>query len=159
MAAAAAVLFFFLRVPAPLPAYSPRLEGESRSVRGEPAQTEGLPVFTSTSLLRLTAQPAKTVKGAVKAQVFFSRLAGDGDLHPLDAQPDIAESGAARLEGRVGREIQIPPGEWRLWIVVGRPGAIPAVDELAAALRAGRLRGDGWQAISRDLRVDGRASP
>jgi hypothetical protein len=74
-------------------------------------------------------------------------------------EPSIAESGAARFEGRVGREIQIPPGEWRLWIVIGRPGRIPSADELAAALRARQTRGDGWQAISRDLRVVDRASP
>jgi len=165
VAAAAAVIFFvhsFIVVPPPppLPPYTPNLDRGAQAKRGgEPVPAKGLPIFTPGSLLTLTARPAKTVEGAVTARAFFSPLAGDGDFHSLDMEPRIAKSGAVQLQGSLGREIQIPRGSWSLWIVVGRPGKIPSEGALAAAVRAGKPRGDGWQAISQDLRVEDRAPP
>jgi hypothetical protein len=162
-AAAAAVLsFLFLRAPAaPLPVYTAALEGGVQAMRGtEPGPAGGLPVYYPNSSLTLRAFPVKSAQdpaAALEARAFFGRR-GSGDLRPLGAKPEI-ESGAVRFRGRLGREIQIPPGLWRLWIVVGRRGEIPPADELAAALHAGRSRGDGWQAMSEDLRVDERAAP
>jgi len=160
VAAAAAVLFFFLHSPAaPLPVYTAALDGGARAMRGgEPVPAKGLPVFVPGSLLTLRAQPPKTVEGPVEARVFFGPLAGDGDLHPLGT-PTIAKSGAVRFQGTLGQEIQLPSGTWRIWIVVGRPGKLPSVAELAAALSTGQTRRDGWQALSADLRVDDRAPP
>lgn len=162
VAAVAAVLFFFVRSPtAPLPLYTAELGGGDQSLRGsEPEPSSGLPVFVPGSLLTLNVRPQKTVAGPVEARCFVSPLSGGGELRPWEPEPPLEiRNGAVRIRGTLGREIQLAPGAWRTWVVVGRPGGIPSARELAGELRSGRIGHADWQAVSAVLRVDDRASP
>lgn len=165
VAAAAAVLFLFIhKPPMPLPVYEARLEGGAQAMRGgEPGPAKGLPVFVPGSLLTLNVRPRQAVEGpasSVEARGFLGPLSGSGEILPWKPEPPFEIKGAfVHLRGTLGQEIQIPPGMWRIWIVVGRPGKLPSADELAAALSTRQTRRDGWQALSADLRVDDRAPP
>jgi hypothetical protein len=148
-AAAAAGLFLLLRGPAlgpPLPVYTAaKPAGGIQVFRGEENPDR---VFTPGSQLMLVVKPQHAVTGEVEAQAFLAR----GDEW-ISWRPEIkiAESGSVRLQGELGREIQ--PGDWKVWVAVGRPGDLPSLDELQAEVRAGRTRDDRWQAVSADLRV------
>jgi hypothetical protein len=161
-AAVAASLFFLLRGPAlpPLPVYTAELAGGAQTYRGREAAPNGPQVFVPGSPLTLTVTPETAVQGGVEARAFLSPLAGKGDLQAWEPAPPLesTEQGAVRLQGTVGQEIRLSPGDWRVWIVVGRKGGIPSLERLRAELRAGRTRGAGWRAVSTDLRV-ARASP
>jgi len=162
-AAVAAGVFFLVRTPAlpPLPGYVAELSGGVRTNRGgEPGPTGGLQVFVPGSPLSLTVTPQTSVQG-VEARVLLSSLTGKGDVLPWEPAPrlEITDQGTVRLQGTLGQEIQLSPGDWRIWLVVGRKDRIPSVKELQADLRAGRTRDADWQAVSKDLHVSARASP
>jgi hypothetical protein len=112
-------------------------------------------VFSPGSVLTLDASPEQAVTGPLEAQAFAERGA---ELVPLELRPQV-ENGAVRLRGTVGQEIPLPPGDWRIWVVVGRPGKIPSREDLQAELRAGRIRHDDWQAVSKELRVENQTAP
>lgn len=160
VAAIAAALFLFLRVPASLPQlplYTAELSRGDQAFRGEPGPATGLPVFSPGSVLTLDAAPRQPVTGAVEARAFLAR---GGEIVPWEPAPPFkVANGAVRLQGTLGREIRLPPGESRVWIVVGRQGKIPPLEELAGELRAGRTRNAGWQAVHADLRVEDHAPP
>jgi hypothetical protein len=159
----AAGVFFLMRPPAlpPLPVYVATLSGGAQAYRGgEPGPTSKLQVFVPGSPLSLTVTPQTAVQD-VDARVFLSSLSGKGAILPLKPQPrlEITAQGTVRLQGTLGQEIQLSPGDWKLWLVVGRKDRIPSVKELQAQLRAGRTRHAAWEAVAKDLRVAARASP
>ena len=160
VAAAAAVLFLLLRTPAssPLPLYTAELSGGTRGSRGAAEPAAGVPIFGPGDRLTLKAIPQQAAAGPVAATALLARGA---DLAPWDPPPPlaVAASGAVLLDGTVGREVRLPPGSWRIWLVVGPRGRLPAADEIAADLRAGRTRRAGWQAVPVDLRIADRAAP
>jgi hypothetical protein len=164
-AAVAAGLFLVLRGPAlpPLPVYNtPELTGGAQDYRGGREASSSRPqIFVPGSPLTLTATPRTAVQGAVEARAFLSSLSGRGDVLPWMPEPrlEVSDQGSVRLQGTLGGEIQLSPGDWRIWIVVGRKGGIPSARQLQTELRAGRLQGTAWQAVATDLRVVARASP
>jgi hypothetical protein len=163
-AALAAGLFLVVHPPGaplpPLPIYKVDPILGVQSQRGEPTVSTGLPVFGPGSLLTVNARPSKPVEGPVEARGFVRPLSGGNAVVPLDPQPPFKiENGAVRLRATLGQEIRLTSGDWRLWIVVGRPGKIPTASALAEELRAGRAGRADWQAVPADLRVDDRAPP
>jgi hypothetical protein len=152
-AAVAAALLIFLRGPSsqpPMPVYTAELTGGTKAFRGEEGPSKGPQVFVPGSLLTITASPEQNVK-PVEARSFFVR-----GRELVSLKPEVADvTGAVRLRGTLGTEIRLSPGDWRAWIVVGRPGGIPPMNELLKELRAGRTRHRSWQAVSQDLRVEG----
>jgi hypothetical protein len=163
-AAIAAGLVLIIHPPGaplpPLPKYKVDPILGVQSQRGEPAQTSGLPVFVPGSLLTVSAHPSKPVEGPVEARGFVSPLPGGGAIVLLAPQPPFKiENGSVRLRATLGQEIQLPPGDWRLWIVVGRPDKIPPASALTRELRAGRTGRADWQAVPADLRVADRIPP
>jgi hypothetical protein len=108
--------------------------------------------------LTVEAVPRQTVTGPVEASFFLER---GGKLTPWKPTPSFFEiaDGSVRLHGTVGTDFRLEPGDWRIWVVVGRPGKTPSLDELRTALRAGRTGHADWQAVSADLRIASRASP
>jgi hypothetical protein len=157
--AVAAALLLFLRTPA-TPSldtlYAAELSGGAQALRGGDAEPSR--VFVPGSLLTLVLSPNPPVSDPVEARGFLDRGTG---LVPLEPEPafEIGSSGAVRLRGRVGEEVRLPPGEQRIWVVVGRPGKIPSVRELESELREQRTRHEHWQAVYADLRVEDRPSP
>ena len=162
-AMAAAALFLLLRTPgfSALPVYTAELSGGTQAVRGgEPGPAPGVQVFVPGSLLTLTVRPERTVEGALEARSFLASATGAGEILPWNPEPRFEMAGGSvRLRGTLGREIRLPPGTWRIWVVVGRPDKLPSASELASAVRAGRTRQAAWQAVSVELRVDQQASP
>lgn len=161
-AAAAAAVFFRVPPPAmpPLPGYESSVSGGVQASRGgTPGPVNGLQVFVPGSPLTITATPATSVQN-VEARVFLSSLARPGFL-PWEPEPplEITNQGTVRLQGTLGQDIQLSPGDWRIWIVVGRKGRLPSGKELQAELRTGQARHADWQAVSAELRVKARASP
>jgi hypothetical protein len=162
-AAAAAGVLFLVRTPAlpPLPGYEAELSRGAQSYRGgEPGPASGLQVFVPDSPLTLTVTPSTAVHD-VEARALLSSLSEKGDILPWEpkARLEITDQGVVRLQGTLGQEIQLSPGDWRIWIVVGRKGRIPPLKEIQDELRAGRPRHIDWQAVAKDLRVAARASP
>jgi hypothetical protein len=154
-AVAAGVLFFFLRAPAlpPLPVYSLATLVPDRSTRGgEPGPVSGTPVFAPDSVLTVVASPPGTVTLPVDAESF---LAQGGELRPWE-RAERSPDGAFRFSGQLA---QYRPGDWKVWIVVGRPERLPSAHELQTRLQAGRTRTADWQAISEDLKIGAGASP
>lgn len=160
-AAVAAGVFFLVRGPAqsPLNVQVTEFSGGVNESRGNEPKSSGLPIFVPGAPLTFAVTTASFVPG-VEARVLLSPLSG-GEFLALEPAPhlEITEQGAVLLQGTVGREIQLPPGDWRLWIVVGRKGRIPSVKELQAELREGRTRNGDWEAVAKDLRMAARASP
>lgn len=155
-AVAAAALFFVVRGPAsypPLPVYALAPIGGDQAFRGGTEPATGTPVFSPGSLLTFNVRPQQVVAGPVEAYAFASR---GKEWVPLGKERG-SENGSVRLRGTLGQDISLPPGDWTIWIVVGRPGKIPATDDLQIELRAGRTRHDDWQAVSGDLRIEGRS--
>jgi hypothetical protein len=169
-AAAASVLVLVVRGPAtmpPLPLYSAQLSGGIQTFRGESGPATGPQLFAPGSPLKLVVTPEQTVAGEVEARALLARGAkGVSCLQAPPAPPappaprlDISADGAVLLEGTIGEDIRLPPGPWRMWIVVGRRGKIPPASELATALCAGQMHHHLWQAVSADLRVADRRPP
>jgi hypothetical protein len=129
-AAATAALALLLRLPVappPMPGYVAELSGGIQAMRGDqPGQT---PTFSQGSRFELVARPETAVSGPVETRYFLGR--GD-TLSPWSAPEVITTDGSVRIAGTVGREILIPPGEWTLFVVVGRPGRLPDAAELRA---------------------------
>jgi hypothetical protein len=156
-------VFFLVRVPGlpPLPGYEASLTGGVQASRGgEPGPASGLPVFVPGSPLSLTATPHTSVQ-SVEARAFLSSLSKTGDFLSWEPEPhlEITDQGTVRLQGTLGQDIQLSPGDWRIWIVVGRKGRLPSGKELQAELHTGQARHADWQAVSAELRVKARASP
>ena len=150
-AALAAALLLFLRVPAslpPLPLYTAELSRGDQTFRGEPGPSTGLPVFRPGSLLTLDVSPQQPVAaGIVEAHGLVVR--GE-ELVSLKPEPQV-ENNAVRLRGTLGQEIQLPPGERTIWIVVSRPGKSPSASDLQDILRPRRARQADWQAVCDDV--------
>ena len=154
-AAVAAGLLIVLRgpssQPAPIPAYTVELSGGAQTSRGEAGPTSGPQVFVPGELMTITAQPERSV-GPVEARGFFVR---GGEIVPWKPQPETNRAtGSVRFRGTLGTDIRLPPGDWKAWIVVGRPGRIPPMDDLMTELGAGKIRNEYWRAASMDLRVE-----
>lgn len=152
-AAAAAIVVALLRPAAPLPDYTAKLTGGAQTFRGsEPAPASGQPVFVPGSQLTLVATPLEPVEGRkLETRRFLSPQTGTGDLTPWTPEPQIGKSGSVRLRGTLGREIQIAPGAWTVWVVVGRKGRLPSEDELRSELLAGRSQPADWRSVCNDL--------
>jgi hypothetical protein len=161
--AVAASLFLLVHGPAlpPLPAYSvDPLSGDKASRGGESVPPGGLPVFSPGSMLELKVrpQPPSRIQGPLEARAFRVPVGGAGvDWVP---EPGFAvENGAdgtVRLRGTLGETTQLPPGMWKICVVVSRPGKAPDERELPAALGSEHA---GWQAAcTQPLRIEGRPS-
>lgn len=133
------------RAPTPLPGYSVELAG---GVHGErsPDLPPPVPVFETGTRFELTLRPRTRVEGRLEIRGYLAP--GDRpdrfDLEPWLTREAPPGRGAVTIDGIVGEDIDLRPGEWSLWMVVARPGAMPEIDELEADLTRGVTRGQGW---------------
>jgi hypothetical protein len=151
-AAAAGVILMvnvFARPPA-LPMYGAlELEGGIERMRGGSAPATLL--LAPGSSFKLTVRPNTAVQGKLAARAFLER---GGELRPWDLpEPVIPESGVVKIEGTMGREIDLGAGLWTLWVVVGRPGKLPDADGLRPYLGRGGVQTRDWIARSAPVRV------
>lgn len=151
---AAVLVFFVVRgsvdATRPLPEYRAELSGDREIRSGSGAPREW--VLSPGSRFDLLLRPATAVSGDVEVRFFLER---DGELRrwqpPFDAHPN----GSVEVVGTIGDQIELEPGRWTLWALVGRPGKLP---EMTADLRAGleneRPRTTRyWRILRADLRI------
>ena len=137
-AAAAAALILVVLRPGPqawssLPAYDLQLAPGVQELRGAPVpETAGaVPDFAPGSRFELVLRPERAVSGEVAARAFLAR---EGEPPaPWHVPVEVAPSGAVRLSGVLGQDLDLAPGSWHLWLAVGRPGHLPAAEDLATA--------------------------
>lgn len=156
-AAVAAGVFFLVRGPAypPLPQYQmARLEGEKVIRGGEPSPSNEAPVYTPGSPLTITTNPFTPVTGPVDARAFLSRSTGHEDLEPWKPNKVKIENGSVSIEGVLGDDLQISPGEWVVWTVVARPRNIPKPGEVQARLRSRQPANKPWREVCSDLQAE-----
>jgi hypothetical protein len=151
-AAVAAGVFLLWGPVSPVPfAYEARFNAGDQTLRGgEPGPANGIPTFSSGSRLELNVSPLHPIPGQVEAQAFLSPSAGEEDLKPWkpESRFKIAEKGGAvRLVGTLGQDLQLPSGDWTIWIVVARPRKTPGAGEIQSRLRSGRPSHEPWRSV------------
>jgi hypothetical protein len=151
VAAAAAAIVLLARLPSPLPGYSlAQIGGGARPTRGEAAAgTEWAPGDRFQATLRPETEVDRP--GSLAAQAF---LAGNDGLRPLEARHEVSDQGAVRIEGRLDE--QAPPGDWTLWLVVGRRGELPNPAVLHPVPGSAVRRSRHWVAVGVELRIRSR---
>lgn len=153
----AAILVLVLRGPGalpPLPDYQPHPSGGVQAMRGA---TDDLGTLVPGSSFDLVLTPQTAVSGEVGVRCFLARDARGAGLRSWPV-PEAAiqkrPGGAVKIHGTVGREIVIPPGDWTLWAVVGRPRRLPDAAALRAHLTQGRARAPDWEALKIALKAE-----
>ena len=150
-AAAAAALLVLLRAP-PLPAYSlAEISGGSRATRGEATEAgEWAPGDRFEATLRPHTEVTRA--GTLQARAFLLR---GGELRPLRVRCQFDRRGSVKLEGSLDRDLS--PGNWTLWVVVGRRGAAPNPTDLRSLPASEPVHRRGWVAVPVALRIASRA--
>ena len=142
LAAVAAVLLVMMMRPSslpPLPSYAMTLEGGNQDFRGGEPEIGG--AFVPGTLLTVYAEPDQPVTGPVEARGFAVC-----DKQWVQLNAEAKTSGNVRLQGEVGKDIRLPSGTCKIWLVVCRPGKLPTVDELRGTLDADQFQHAGCQA-------------
>lgn len=119
LALAAAVGALFLR-PAPRPDYQLSVEAGEQALRGP--EGAAAQVYRAGSRFEVVLTPRRAVTSAPALVVF---LDGPGGPRPYPGPVERAPTGAFRLIAEIGRELVLPPGEWRLLCYVGPEGHLP----------------------------------
>ena len=147
VAAAAAAVFMIGMRPSgeggPLPAYAVSASGGVAELRGgKPEATEaGGTTTTPTerlraeSELRVICRPDSAIAGPVAVRAFFVQGA---DVDEVTPAVQLAATGAAELRVRGADLVGRHRGHGNLRVVVGRPGAVRAVDARMVAESAHR---------------------
>lgn len=155
--AASLLLFFRPLVMRPLPLYMAELSAGDQELRGSEHQPGELPSFSPGSLLTLRLEPEEAPDGEVEVRCcFFLRGA---EVVRWRAKVEQGAAGVVRVRGALGKDFALSPGDWTVWVVVGRSGKIPREAELVAALRAGSVEQKSWRAESKHLRVEETLGP
>ena len=154
-AAVAAGLYFFVPWPPSSPLQlnygSPAISIPSEFRGGEPG------LATPGSEVDLLVRPQTAIDGRGLAVRGYLAHAGSGEIRPWELKSEVSKLGVVTLHGTLGKELS--PGIWTLWIVIGRKDKLPTARDLQSNLIARRTRDADWQAVSRDLLIEARASP
>jgi hypothetical protein len=135
-----------------LPGYGLMLEGQVTLMRGEAPPPQAAP-FAQGNHFRLVLTPETRVEGAVVARGY---VLTDGEPAPFVAPAArISPDGAVLIEGDVGRDVQLPHGDARLLVIVGRESKLPDPSALAERLgAAGEAQSDDWAAWMLPVRTE-----
>jgi hypothetical protein len=134
-----------------LPGYGLTLEGQVTLMRGEAPPPATAP-FATGNHFRLVLTPEQRVEGDVIARAY---VLDGGEPEMLAAAPKISGDGAVLIEGEVGRDVQLPPGDSRLLVIVGRESKLPDASALAARLGvSGQEQTSDWAAWMLPVRSD-----
>jgi hypothetical protein len=148
-AVAAAVLVVLIRILAPaLPDYEPlQVTGVSdlRGGEGGPDIPSAAPGGLFTVPLRPRTEPPAGQR--LEAGCFLSR---GGEVRRMKARSKPDPGGSVLMHCAVPADV--PPGDWTLWAVVGRPGDLPGPEELRSQA-GGEVRRWDWVALSKEVRI------
>lgn len=120
---------------APPPAtlgYSYVLGGE-QAMRGDEEPSTRVSFVQGTGFA-VTFRPEDRIPGPVTARIYVADDAGVRRLEAPEAR--ASDTGAMRIDGVVGTNVRLPPGNSVLLMVVGRPAALPDGEELLRRLKA-----------------------
>ncbi len=147
-AAAAAAFMVLARAPA-LPSYAvAEVSGGTATMRAErPGER---PVFAPGDPFEVGARPLTAVPGGERPEGACF-LARDREFRRLETDAEADSSGAMKLSGRIDPDVE--PGLWRLWVVVGWPGKLPAPADLRASIEAGSTHGRAWVANPQEIEI------
>ena len=148
VALAAALLLFFLRPSLVVPPYRLQVLGGELSVRGERDAGTLHSVYRAGSRFEVVVVPETPVEAPVDLAVYFE---GPGGVRRYDGPIERAPSGAFRIVGELGRDLQLTSGEWRLLAVLAPRGHLPA--HLEGAVRS------HLSVLEHHFRVEGPAAP
>jgi hypothetical protein len=158
--AAASVVVFSIGIRPALPDYTVQVQAGEARLRGgaaaAPETAAGGPAAGSAADVLLSAgdslvvrvRPETPVTAPIEARWFAARR-GEVPRQLRGAGAEGSSNGAVRLSGTVGHDLDLTPGVWSLWVMVGRTGALPD----AALLRAAGAAAPGWTRRNRDWRV------
>ena len=115
--------------------------------RGEVMET---PTLHPGDSFQASLRPETAVPRArsLHAEGFLLRGA---ELRPLNVQTELDPSGAMRVTGTL--DADLAPGQWTLWLIVGRRGSLPDSERLRSFRAAGPFRERNWVALSAALDV------
>jgi hypothetical protein len=157
-AAAAAALFLLLHEPGPgtmppVPTYLAEVSGGTRAFRVEEGPSTGPHVFEPGDRFQVVLRPGtKTAGEGLEARCFLLR---SGDLRRLEARVQVDPGGAVRIEGSIG--LDLPPGDWTLWAVVGRQGELPDPADPRFLTARAEVRQPNWVALPTEIRIHSRS--
>jgi hypothetical protein len=122
-------------------------------MRGEVPPPQAAPFAQRQPLSVSSSPPSTRVEGVVVARGY---VLSDGEPAPFVAPaPRISDDGAVLIEGEVGRDVQLPQGDARLLVIVGRESKLPDPGALAERLgAAGQAQNDDWAAWMLPVRTE-----
>jgi hypothetical protein len=154
-AATIALVFAWPRTAyAPLPEYALTVNAGTKTLRGADKVQPTTPSFNNGSTIVLVLRPATAVNGPFETAA-YAVSTGTGVVS-LPMKIELDERGAARFSGVLGVSLRLSPGEWTVFVAIGRPGALPTAQELGAAVDADMTfpRGDGYILQSAKIRIE-----
>jgi hypothetical protein len=109
----------------------------------------GPPVLSRSERFEMVVDPTNQVTGAIGVRAF---LLQDDTVRPWDPPVEVERGGTVRVEGPVDRLFAgVPPGDWDVALVVGRPETLPSA--AADVLRARSASADGGDAAYHLVRM------
>lgn len=161
LAAAMTVMFFVSSLADPLPNYAPeRLAGISEDRGSVPALVAGggTPVYFRGNEIPLVAEARIEPGEKPEAQLFY--VAEDGRLSGSKLAPRIDNGGMrVAFSPIVGDDLELPPGNWRLVVVIARPGKWPDSTTLLEAVKSGGQTAKYWQVLVYPVKVESLGAP
>jgi hypothetical protein len=135
----------------PLPGYDLTLQGQSAFRGTEPTASPERVAFANGTRFELLLRPETTIPEQIDARVWW--IGQDGP-RALPVEPSVANRGLLLIDGEVGTDWVLPPGDAELLVVVGRTGSLPDARALLRRLdTARRLDTDDWDAWRIGIRV------
>jgi len=122
-------------------------------MRGELGEAEVL-VFAPGDPVQVVLSPLTTTSRVKKleARCFLSR---DQEVHLLEVQSEPDSGGSVRMKkGTI--PLNVRPGAWTLWAVVGRPGKLPEPADLRSLSAERQIRQRDWVASPREVLIQAR---
>ena len=147
---AAAILLLALAWPEPLPHYDAmRLsEGVLPTRTSDSGPDEGPSVFVPGRRLFLRIEPDTAPESPPTARAYLRHA---GELRALSASTlQVESNGVVSLQGIVGTDLLMPPGESDLIVSVARPWMLPSRADLA---KGDSSSGWGWTALRRKIQI------
>ncbi len=155
--AVAAVLLQQPAQPPALAAYTLQIDDRMRQ-RGNEAGDATVVNYGPGDAFLLTARPDTAVDEPVRIHVFADT--GDGPVLLSLPAARTASSGALQIAGTVGRDVPLPEGQSLLYVVVGRPASLPAIEDIVSTLADQPRAADrDWTAWQYRLTVEQDAQP
>lgn len=144
-AAMVAAALFLLLPSGPMPHYILREPPSLQANRGLAEIPLGAPIVADGMYLDLEAIAAFEPETLPAAQLFVAKKGLP--LEPCSLEPRIGTDGRVIFYLKIGADLELPFGESKLVLVLGRPGSLPTGEELLRAVQRGGEGTRNWQVL------------